>query len=121
MKKYDSVLGILILLSVLAVAMAQTNKGNAPRFNAPEIVSTSEAVYPVNAVGGDTVVLSVAVSASGDIQDVKVVRDAPGFRPSAMEAIKEWKFKPATLDGKPVAAVIPVAFSFGFPAVCAGR
>jgi TonB family protein len=121
MRKYVLVTTVSIMLFALAAAIAQKNNSSTPQFKAPEIVSAAEAVYPVNAVNGGTVVLNVAVSERGEIQDVKVVRDVPGFTAPALAAIKQWKFRPATLDGKPVAAVIPVAFSFGFPAACAGH
>ncbi len=110
-----------VLLFAVGPDSARKNDAAVCPCRPPEIVSTSEAVYPMNAVNGGTVVLAVTVSESGEVQDIKVVRDAPGFTPSALQAVKQWKFKPARLNGKPVGAVIPVAFSFGFPAACAGR
>ena len=74
------------------------------------------------AVGPGAVVLAVSVDAAGEIQDVKVIKGAGGaFESSALDAIKGWKFTPAMLEGKPIPSVVPVAFSFGWPAVCGGN
>jgi TonB family protein len=64
---------------------------------------------------------AVSVDAAGEIQGVKVIKDSEGFRSSALEAIKKWKFKPAMLEGKAVPSAVPVAFSFSWPIACAGR
>jgi TonB family protein len=74
-------------------------------------------VYPANVVSPGTVVLEVAVGTDGRIEDVRVVRAMPPFTEEAMKAIQQWKFAPATIDGEPVRAVIPVAFSFSRPSV----
>jgi protein TonB len=43
------------------------------------------------------------VTKEGDVQDVKVLKGLPmGLDAAAAEAVKKWKFKPATLNGKPV-------------------
>jgi TonB family protein len=51
-----------------------------------------------------TVFVEFTVDASGNVQDVKV-REAPDryFAKKAEEVIRTWRFKPATLKGKPVA------------------
>jgi protein TonB len=72
------------------------------------------------AMGAGTVVLAVTVDAAGEIEHAKVIKGSEGFSSSALDAIKEWKFKPAMLEGKPVPSVIPVAFSFSWPVACMG-
>jgi protein TonB len=110
--------GVFILSCLLAVTLAQTEEPTTPKFEPPTVVSTSEPVYPALAVGSGTIVLAVSIDAEGEMQDVKIIKDTDGFRSSALDAIKKWKFKPAMLEGKPVPSVIPVAFSFSWPIAC---
>jgi protein TonB len=123
MKRHKLAVGVFVLWCFLAVVLAKTSEPSSPSFEPPEVVSSAEPVYPMMAMGPGTVVLAVSISADGDIQDVKVIHDSKAFHASALAAIKGWKFKPATLDGKPVPSVVPVAFSFSWPVACmrAGR
>ncbi len=53
-----------------------------------------------------SVLLEVTVTEKGKAKDVKVLKDPgrPGFAFRAVDAVKEWKFKPATdKDGTPIA------------------
>jgi TonB family protein len=119
MKKHKVAVGVFILWCFLAVVLAKTNDRSSPSFDPPEVASSVEPVYPVMAMGSGTVVPAVSLNAEGDIQDVKVIQDSEAFHASALAAIKRWKFKPATLEGKPVPSVVPVAFSFSWPVACA--
>jgi protein TonB len=118
MKKHKMAVGVFILWCFLAVVLAKTSEPSSPSFEPPEVVSSAEPVYPVMAMGPGTVVLAVSINAGGDIQDVKVIQDSNAFHASALAAIKRWKFKPATLGGKPIPSVLPVAFSFSWPVAC---
>lgn len=60
-----------------------------------------------------TVLLSLVVTANGDTTDIKVTRAlGSGLDEKALEAVSQWKFEPATKDGKPVAVKIAVEVSF---------
>ncbi len=81
------------------------------------MVFAEEPIYPANTIRAGTVILEVTIDPASEIQDVKVVHDAPGFTAEALRAIKKWKFKSAKLDGKSIQSVIPVAFSFSRPPI----
>jgi Ca-activated chloride channel family protein len=50
------------------------------------------------------VVTELEIDEAGAVTDIKVLRGLPlGLTEKAVEAIRQWRFEPATLDGKPVA------------------
>lgn len=56
-----------------------------------------------------SVLLDVLVSAEGQAVQVTILRGAPfGMNEAATSAVLHWKFKPATLNGKPVPARVKV-------------
>ncbi|HUI83425.1 MAG TPA: energy transducer TonB [Candidatus Binatia bacterium] len=60
-----------------------------------------------------TCVLWLIVGPDGKPRDVKVARAlGMGLDQKAIEAVRRWKFEPATLDGKPVAVQINVEVNF---------
>lgn len=68
-------------------------------------------LFTFNAQG--TVVLDVWIDERGEVVCVKVVRSIPVFDTATVEAVRQWKFSPATLGGRPVAVVQTV--SVGMP------
>ena len=49
------------------------------------------------------VIVQAIINKSGNVTNVKVLKGLPmGLAEEAVKAIKAWKFKPATLNGKPV-------------------
>ena len=60
-----------------------------------------------------TVILWVIVGADGKPRDVKIARSlGMGLDEKAIEAVRTWKFAPATKDGQPVAVQINVEVNF---------
>jgi len=110
-------IGLLMCLALFGAPLSAQRQNPSLNFQPPQVISTVEPSYPPNAVAGGTVVLEVTVSASGEIKDVRVLRESSGFTQQAIETVRKWKFKPASLEGKPVTASIPVAFSFSQPIV----
>ena len=95
-----------------ALAGQESAKKELPGLEPAEVVEVADTYYPPRSVAFGTVVLQVTVGESGEIEDVKVVRHIPSLTEEAVRSVRKWKFKPATLDGKPVRSVIPVAFTF---------
>jgi len=84
------------------------NQGYVP----PGIVSVLYPQYPINAAAPGTVVIQVTVGKSSAIQHLKVARDLPPFTQLALSATNKWRFQAATLDGRPIASNLAIAFVF---------
>ena len=57
--------------------------------------------------------LAVIVEPDGSTSHIRVVKAlGMGLDEQAIKAVKTWKFKPATLDGKPVAVQVTVEVTF---------
>jgi len=57
--------------------------------------------------------LQVTVSAAGSTVESKVVRGVPfGLNEAAMNAMRDWKFKPATREGEPVTCMVMIEATF---------
>lgn len=60
-----------------------------------------------------TVLLAVAINVSGTVDAVKVVcKLEPGLDQNAADAVKHWKFTPATKDGEPLPIQIEVSVDY---------
>ena len=59
------------------------------------------------------VILRLVIDASGEVAEVDVLKGLPfGLTDSAIEAVKHWKFEPATHQGKPVAVLYNITINF---------
>ena len=84
----------------------------------PEVVNRTKPNYPPAAFSRKvegTVLLSVLVTESGKVGDVKVLRPAggtTGLNEAAIAAVKQWTFKPAVKAGKKVKVWVtyPIVF-----------
>jgi TonB family protein len=79
------------------------------------ILSFAYADYPVNSVIWGSVVVQATVDAAGDVKDVTLLHGMANFDSFAKEALKKWRFRAATLHGKPVPSKIVIAFIFQSP------
>lgn len=60
-----------------------------------------------------TVVVGVALSERGEVDDVKVLRSLElGLDQNAVDAVKQSKFAPATKDGRPLAVQFEMEMTF---------
>jgi protein TonB len=94
---------------------ASGNKPPEAAMQSIEPVSVSEAAeralltdqpaldYPASAgVQHGTVVLQVLIGRDGTVQDAKFLQGSLAFARSAINGVKQWKFKPYAMNGRPV-------------------
>jgi TonB family protein len=61
------------------------------------------------------VILKVQISKTGDVENIQLVSGHPILAPSAIEAVKQWKYKPYLLNGEPVEVETNVTVNFTLP------
>jgi protein TonB len=67
------------------------------------------------------VILECVISATGRVEDVKVLRGIPLLNDAAIAAVKQWKYMPTLLEGVPVSVVMPVTVQFQLTDARRGR
>jgi protein TonB len=83
---------------------------------APIVQHRVDPVYPDMArktrVAG-IVIVEAIINKDGSVEQVKVIKGLPmGMSESAVEAVKQWKFKPGTLNGEPVDVIFNLTVNF---------
>ena len=59
-----------------------------------------------------TVVLQAQISKDGNIENLQLISGHPMLAPAAIEAVKQWKYKPYLLNGEPVEVETQVQVNF---------
>jgi TonB family protein len=67
------------------------------------------------------VVLKVRISKTGDVQNIQLISGHPMLAPSAIEAVKQWKYKPYLVNGDPVEVETNVSVNFSLAGKAAGE
>ena len=82
------------------------------------LISAVPPVYPPIAkaarVSG-TVVLMALISKTGDIENLRIVSGPPMLQSAALDAVRQWRYRPYLLNGEPVevATTVNVVFNLG--------
>jgi TonB family protein len=100
------------LLAGLLVAPLHSGPRKPPQFVPADITGASEIPYPVDTLAAGAVSLLLSLDNSAHIQNVTVTRDFQPLTSSVQNAVQNWAFTPATLNGQPVASNISVSVIF---------
>jgi protein TonB len=104
---------------------ASGNKAPEAAMNSIEPVAVPEAVergllteqpalaYPANAGGQHgTVILQVLIGRDGTVQDAKFLQGSLAFAKVAIDGVRQWKFKPYSMNGRAVSVQTLLTISF---------
>jgi TonB family protein len=89
-----------------------TSAGGDASFVPAQITSASYALFPPDSLATGTVVLSLSISKTGQVQKVRLAKDVAALSPAALAAAKSWKYAPATLNKQSISSRLIVAFVF---------
>ncbi len=79
------------------------------------LINQVKPVYPQiakNARIQGAVVLQAEINKGGTIENLRVISGHPMLVPSALEAVKQWRYKPYYLNGEPVAVETTITVNF---------
>jgi len=80
------------------------------------ILSRTPPVYPRTAEASGVsgaVVLNIVISPSGNVDKVEAVSGPPELRQAAVDAVRNWRYRPYIIDGQalPVSTSVKVTFN----------
>lgn len=81
----------------------------------PALVHRVEPTYPAIAVAAHvegTVIIEAIVDEQGRVENVRVLRSVKLLDNAAMEAVKEWRYRPLLLNDRPSPFVLTVVLTF---------
>jgi periplasmic protein TonB len=81
----------------------------------PKLITSTHPTYPSVARQSNTqgtVVVSAEVDVKGNVIDAKAISGPVSLRQAAIEAVSQWKYSPALIDGKPARAQVTVDVQF---------
>jgi protein TonB len=88
----------------------------APGVTPPVAIETVAPAYPELARRAHlegVVVLDAVIGADGGVRDVRVVQGvSPLLDPAAAEAVRRWRYRPASVGARPVAVLLKVVITF---------
>lgn len=112
---------------VIGGIIGQTTTANVPKVATPQRVRVSQGVsegllvhqvkpqYPPLARAAriqGSVVLQAVIGKDGTIQNLKMISGHPMLAPAAIEAVKQWRYKPYFLNGEPVEVDTQITVNF---------
>jgi protein TonB len=125
---------VALILMLMAYGLARQNPSPSPTPNAYQtyshpsklrvssgvmaglMIHKVDPVYPPEAkkkhVKGD-VLLQVLIDKQGHVANVAVVKGDPMLTGAAMDAVKQWRFRPYLLNGEPIDVETVEVVSFG--------
>lgn len=89
----------------------------SPAAEIPYPLSTATPVYPAATVGEGLVFVEITIEASGKVSEVRVIHSAASFDAAALDAARQWSFRPARHEATPVPSHAYVVFGFREPVV----
>lgn len=104
--------------NILGMVKTAQPKGvfKASSVTPPELMRRVAPIYPAFAkqlrMKSEKVVLTASISKDGSVTDIKLVRGKQIFVDAAMSAVRQWKYKPAYLNGDPVPATVEIDLEF---------
>src|SRR5713226_2922519 len=94
---------------------APTSTSTSSQLQPPVKLVDVRPVYPPEAQAArvqGTVILEAIIGTDGHIRDVKVLQSIPLLDQAAIDAVTQWVYSPALMNGQPVAVTITVTVNF---------
>jgi TonB family protein len=120
----DKTAGVIVS-SQIAGTQPSVGTGSPQRVRISQVVAQGllvtrvQPTYPPDAreagIQG-TVILKAVISKAGDVDSLQLISGHPTLAPAAMEAVKQWKYKPYLLNGTAVSVETRIRVNFALSA-----
>jgi periplasmic protein TonB len=60
------------------------------------------------------VMMQATISKQGNIEDLKILHGHPVLNEAALEAVRQWRDKPQTLNGQAIEVITTITVNFSF-------
>ncbi len=107
----EGVLAAKATLPDLAPPMSKGVSGGQLLHRVPPVYPSQAEMFRLEG----KVVLDAMVMEDGSVRDPKVVRGESVLARSAVEAVKQWRYQPFVLNGKPVQTQTRITIDFRLP------
>jgi hypothetical protein len=104
--------------NIVLPAPSGVNQPASDTVQPAQLLHRVQPVYPQNALqsySDATIKLHIAIDADGQVQNVTLVSGPPIFFPVAQTAIRQWRYRPALVNGKPSASGAELSMVFRHP------
>jgi TonB family protein len=102
----------MIFLASLLVAPVHSSPPKTPQYTPPDLSTAGEIAYPVATLAAGAVSVLLSLDTSAHIQNVMILRDFQPLTSSVQNAVQNWTFTPAMLNGQPVSSSLSVSVIF---------
>lgn len=95
-------------------AMPSIEPVSVPELTERSLISDQPPIaYPDSARGQQgTVLLQVLIGRDGTVQDAKFLQGSLAFARATIDGVRQWKFKPYTMNGRPVSVQTTLTIKF---------
>jgi protein TonB len=111
--KRVSLLAVALLLAIPAISEAQLRVGGSVQ--PPALVKRVEPAYPQlarSAKVAGTVILEIQIDTEGRVASAKVLRPIALLTEAAVEAVRQWRYAPTSVNGVATEVVMTVTVDF---------
>jgi TonB family protein len=112
----DSSSGVSSILNMVKPTTQPEAAFHSSSITSPVLIKQVAPQFPMFArqmhIQSDRVVLNGTVEKDGSVSNIKVLRGKQIFVGPAVNAVKEWKYKPAMLNGEPTQSTVEIVVNF---------
>jgi len=97
--------------SIVPAAPVRVGSGIRP----PQKIHHVAPIYPAVAQAArltGVVILDAVIREDGSVANVRILRSLPLLDQAAVDAVRQWRFTPTLLNGRPVSVVMTVTVAF---------
>ncbi len=112
----DGTSGVSNILSMVKPTTQPETEFRASSITSPVLIKQVAPQFPAFArqmhIQSDRVVLNGTVNKDGSVSNIKVIRGKQVFVGPAVNAVREWKYKPAMLNGETTTSTVEIVVNF---------